>query len=446
MDRLNKRAFELLRAEVKRCSGDSPINKVEEEIVLKRLRKLRSQEGESVKLDELRDNIVDVLPQFSEKVLKEAAKVNQPPGILSKVTGMAVFAGSVAGIVWIINLPYPMIRRPVARVAPILLLPSYISMDNNYRQAIRNVEQADQLINNATSGADFTLGEKKVKAAQKYLDGLPVWFLGYEPRFYCSLFSCSWKFTLDEFENARANVARMEAKVFQEKNGQTGLEKAEESLNQAKTQYQQASNPTDKQNAIASWQAALDQIEQIPPATLAGKTAQTKLQAHKRDFEKLVGFAVDNQRTGSLIGAAQEFAFAAAKASQNPPHSAPEWEQIIKLWQEAIKRLEQVPLEDQGYLQAQKLLATYQTNLGIIQTRLTGEKESVDTLDIAQKEIQNLLASTPADANSLNRNSTISQLQGIIDNLRKVQYGTTAYPKAQELLAFAQNKLNQLQR
>jgi hypothetical protein len=32
-----------------------------------------------------------------------------------------------------------MIRRPVARTAPILLLPSYLKMDRNYRQAISKV-------------------------------------------------------------------------------------------------------------------------------------------------------------------------------------------------------------------------------------------------------------------------------------------------------------------
>ncbi|EDX72951.1 hypothetical protein MC7420_2569 [Coleofasciculus chthonoplastes PCC 7420] len=363
---------------------------------------------------------------------------------LSKIAWTGAILGSMAGLVWVVNLPYPMIRRPVARTAPILLLPSYIQMDHNYRQTIRNVEQADQLINNSTSAADFSLGEEKVKLAQTHLDKLPIWFLGYEPKFYCNLFSCSWKFTLDEFESARTNVARMEAKVFQEKNAQIELKKAETALNQAKQQYQQAATLTDKQNAIASWQTALDHIEQIPSATLAGQTAKTKLIGYQRDFQQVVGFAADNQRTGSLIGAAQEFAFAAAQAAQNPPHTVAEWQQIQKLWQQAIARLEQIPLEDQGYLEAQKLLATYQTNLGVIQTRSSAEAESMQALEEAQRQIQRLLANTPTDA-TIDRNLTISQLQGIINQLNKVQSGTTSYSKAQELLRSAQTKLQQLQ-
>jgi len=106
--------------------------------------------------------------------------------------------------------------------------------------------------------------------------------------------------------------------------------------------------------------------------------------------------------------------------------------------------LEKVPLEDQGYLEAQKLLVTYQTNLGIIQTRYLAETESIQALEEAQRQIQRLLANTPSDA-AINQNLTISQLQGIINQLNKVQPGTTSYSKAQELLISAQNKLQQLQ-
>ncbi len=94
-------------------------------------------------------------------------------------------------------------------------------MDYHYRQAIAKVEQADQLVNSATSPADLTLGEVKVIEAQKHLDNLPVWFLGYWPQY---TFWFGWQFTLDEFKSARANVGRMVAKVFQEKNAQTQRE------------------------------------------------------------------------------------------------------------------------------------------------------------------------------------------------------------------------------
>ncbi|MFQ4141339.1 hypothetical protein [Chlorogloeopsis sp. ULAP02] len=76
---------------------------------------------------------------------------------------MTILVTTVTGSVWVVNLPYPMIRWPVAKTAPILLLPSFISMDRNYRGTVNYVEQADQLINKATSQADIEYGADKVK-------------------------------------------------------------------------------------------------------------------------------------------------------------------------------------------------------------------------------------------------------------------------------------------
>jgi len=121
---------------------------------------------------------------------------------------------------------------------------------------------------------------------------------------------------------------------------------------------------------------------------------------------------------------------------------------VENLWQQAITRLEQIPKDDlAGYAEAQKLLAEYDNNLGQVKIRRQAEADSVQALQQAQSQKQRLLASLPTDAASLeqNRNSIASQLQAIIDGLRTVQPGTTAYLEAQALLLFAQNKLKQLQ-
>lgn len=256
MTRLNARAFEILCAELRKCSGAEKLVQVQRDIVLKRLEKLRSSQGSPASLAELRHAILDIIPDFSENALKAAARANRPRGAsLSKIKSVAGIIVGSAGMLWVVNLPYAMIRLPVARVAPILLLPSYINMDYHYRKAITRVEQGDQLINKATSLADLTLGEVRVKEAQKHLDNLPVWFLGYWPQY---TFWFGWQFTLDEFKTARASVGRMEAKVFQEKNAQTQLLQGEQTLNAAKQQYQQGQTVSDRETAIASWQAAVD--------------------------------------------------------------------------------------------------------------------------------------------------------------------------------------------
>ena len=219
-------------------------------MVIKRLEKLRSQNGTFASIEEIRDTFKDEFPNFSESALKAAVKANRAPGVFGKIVFAGSLIGAGAGIIWLLNLPFPMIRWPVAKTMPILLLPSFISMDHNYRQAIALVEQSDQLVNKATAAADFDLGETKAKQAQKHLDALPVWFLGYYPETYCSFFGCTWRFTVDEFQAARKNVGRMDAQIFQQKNAFTQLAEVEQTLNTAKQQYQQAKMPqTDKKLA-----------------------------------------------------------------------------------------------------------------------------------------------------------------------------------------------------
>lgn len=420
--------------------------------------------------------------------------------MFGKIKFAAFFIAGTAGVIWVVNLPYPMIRKPVAQVAPILLLPSFMSMDHNYRGAIDALEQADQLISRATSTADIELGGEKVKAAKKHLDNLPVWFLGYYPQRYCTLFSCSWQFTLDEFQQARERVARLDAVVFQDKNALVPFNEAKNSLETAKQQYAQAKDTKERETAIANWQIAIDKLEQISQQTLAGKTAQRQLIAYKRDFEnarissfitaaqefdleaqkiqptnsqvaaelwqqaisrlervpnenpqyvdaqKLIASyqvkqkTVIDPRSTTLIAAAKQYALAAAQASQNPPHTVQKWEQIADLWKKAIQQLENVQVSEPSYVEAQKLIAQYQTNLGTIQNRRQAESDAKEILDAANKEIQSLIASPPS-----NKNEAKAEIIRVMNQLSNVKSGTTSYAEAQRLLKLADNQVKKLQ-
>jgi hypothetical protein len=362
----------------------------------------------------------------------------------SKLIWIAILIGIPVGVIWVANLPYSVIRRPVVQNAPVLLLPSYMSMDHHYRQALVLVEQAEQLIEKATSPADLALGEQKVQEAQKHLDELPSSFASDSSEYRYWWYDR--QFSIYGFNASRSKVGQLEAKVFQEKNAQTLLTENMQTLLNAKQQYKQAATVTDQKTAIAAWQTALNQLKQIPGQTLAGETAQNQLDGYKREFEEVVGLAAGNERISALITAARQFSWQAAKAGQNPPHTVTQWRQIEHLWQEAIERLKEVPADDvAGYPQAQQLLAIYETNLGEVKVRQQAEADAGEALSAAQREIENLLASLPDDAHSVDRNRVNSQLQSIINQLQKVQSGTTAYLKAQELLLSANNKLRQLQ-
>ncbi|MBD1922074.1 hypothetical protein H6F77_13380 [Microcoleus sp. FACHB-831] len=470
MSRLNTRAFEILRAEVQKCAGDDPLSQLEQNLVLQELQLLRSQEGSPVSLQEMRKAVIGTYANFSEKVLLEATKANSTKegekivgaatssnlsasiGGCLKLAVLAALAvvGGIGALVLAIAV-YLGSQKPVGETASVSGSQA-MSVEDHYQQAQALVDQADQLVNRAGTPADLALGEEKLNEAKKHIDSLPVSHTVSSKRYYytkkgrrrVSGYDTQTIYD-DRYTSVRSKFEQINTQLDQEKKAQGLLNQREQALITAKQQYKQAQTSIDKEKAIASWKLSLNQLDDISTQTLAGKTAQTKLEAYKPDFEQVVGFIVSTQRTGTLIEGAKQFAFAAAKAGQNPPHTASEWEQVQNLWSKAIDQLETIGVEDAGYVEAQKLLATYQTNVGVVQTRLKAENESLEALKQGKQQIQYLIGSTPTKAASVDRNQTASQLQGIIDKLQTVKSGTTAYREAQQLAQFAQNKLRQLQ-
>ncbi|KAM3116476.1 hypothetical protein [Phormidesmis sp. 146-33] len=453
MPRLNDRAFTLLQVEIQNSFSDSALQ-VQRELTLRRLERFRTQEGSPLSYDEIRGAIVDLLPDFPEKVLKAAAKANgsprttkpsaKPSSKSSSIPWGAIKLSSVAllliaGGLYVVNLPIPALRWSVARSMPILLIPSFMSMDSHYRGAIDAVEQADQLINQATAPEDFELGGTKVKEAQQHLEALPVWFVGYYPRQYCSFVQCRWRFTLDEFRSARENVARMEAKLFQEGNARTQLEEKEQALDEAKQAYSQAKDNSGRQKAIAQWQTAIDALKKIPEQTLAGRMSQKTIEAADRDFQQVVGFAADNTRTGNWMQAAKEFAQAASQGKS--PKNLTELQETKGLWEEAIDRLEKITVDDPDFREAQKQLVAYKQSLSAVEIQMQAERESVQAFQEAQRLRQTLLAITMNDPNGLDRGRAARSLQEIVDELQKVKQGTTVYAEAQNLMKAAEKRL-----
>ena len=441
MSRLNKKAFKIIAAEIaKAAARDKIAGEVSQKIAKQRLKELRSSKGKPVTEAELKYLIGDLFLDFDPKVIKKAVRVNRPSSSLWLIPKIAVGLGSLAGVIWILNLPYPMIRRPVAKTAPIILLPSYLKMDRNYREAIAKVEQADQLINRATSLADLELGREKVSQAQQNLDALPVWFLGYEPQMYRSFLRFGWNFTLDEFRSARAKVGRMEAKIFQEINAYAELERARQDIKQAKHNYQQAADNIAKQQAIAAWQQGLDRLNELADGTLAQQHARASYSAYLRDFQQVSGLVAGNNRTNKIIAVAQQFHLKATNNCSHPPYAANRWQECIKLLGRAVSTLEKVPLEDAGYLEVQTLLADYETKLGEMRIRLQEEKESKQAYNSARRAIANL----PKSVDRSNRDRTAREISIIVNLLEEVKPQTTVYADATSMMNFANRKLKQL--
>ncbi|MBD2158838.1 hypothetical protein [Leptolyngbya sp. FACHB-16] len=325
---------------------------------------------------------------------------------------------------------------------PILLLPSYMHVDRDFRDAIALTEQSKQLIDNATSFADIQMGAQKVTEAQAKLDALPLDLVSYWPNRYYYWYD--WRFSPVAFNGARAEVGRLQAKVFQEQNAHTVLTDVEQALNKAKQNYQAAPDLVSKQAAITAWRVALNQMEIVPAQTLAGDIARQKLEPEKDEFQAIVGESATSRETAVLIESARSFAWEAAKRAQNPPHSVEEWAAIEQLWEKAIYLLSQVSAttDPTGFAEAQKLMATYQSNRLDISIRKQAESEAIDSLKRTQQEIQSLLA----QLNYMNANQVAARLQGILTELNSIKPGTTAYKEAEILRLQTNNKLQEISR
>ncbi len=207
--------------------------------------------------------------------------------------------------------------------------------------------------------------------------------------------------------------------------------------------YQQAKSPSEKQEAIAAWQAGLDQLDRIPAQTLAGRMSQPQINAYQRDFQQAAGVVGSIQQTGTLITAAAQYGMAAAQLSQNPPHTVAEWEEIERLWQSGIQELQRVTPDNPAYVQAQQKLAEYKKNEAIARIRQQAEAKGTNALEKAKSQITQWQKS----AGSGTEVSILgSQLQSIIYELDQVPPGTTASQEATELKQLAEAKMKELGR
>ncbi|MDY7019761.1 MAG: hypothetical protein SWJ54_00165 [Cyanobacteriota bacterium] len=430
MQRLGDRAFEILSGEVNSGFQDNLASELGRKIVMQRLDKLRSQMGEPLSYEELRQVVSDQFPDFNDRVLKQAASVNRNPQIFNPVLrGSLVVAGFIT-LLWLANLPFAWIRWPVNKTAPILLFPSYMRMNSNYRKAISIADDTEKLLQNAATSAEIDVGEQKIQKAYQYLDRLPSWFLDFNPKFYCSLFECSWQFTTEEYQETRQRIQSIEAQIIQEQYAQERLNEAESALNAARQEYQQLK--VGQRQVIASWQAAIDLFDQIPSDTLAGRLSANRSFKAQKDFEKEVDEATREKRGTTLIATAQQYAVQAVNLTQEPPHPAETWKQAVDLWERAIRQLEKVSEDNSAYEDAQEKLEEYEANLKKIRQRLEDEQESVEAMKKAEKliaEWRELSRTSDPNLRTLNW-----KLSNIIRTLKEVKPGTTVNTEAQDLL------------
>jgi len=378
-------------------------------------------------------------PVLHPRPMQSPQPVRRKSGLWGKLMILTVLLGVPAAALWAVNLPYPVVRRPVARNAPLLLLPSYVSMDQNFREAIALVEQSKQLIDSATSFADIELGGQILTEAQAKLDALPLDLMDYWHGGVYGMSYGRWRYSPIAFQQYRQEVGGLQAKVFQEQNANAALVSAEQALSTAKQNFQAAPDELSKRTAMTEWRTALNQLNLIPPSTLAGEIAAQNLATAEAEFRDTVGLLAESEVSAAIIAAARGLGYQASAVGQNPPHKIARWQEAERLWLKAIQELAKISPYDVGYQTAQDTAAVYQLNLSEIRIRMQAEQDAVALLATANRDIQRL-----TDDRYLTTNAAIGQLEEIVHNLRQIPDSTTVYADAEFLIQRAQARLTQL--
>lgn len=143
----------------------------------------------------------------------------------------------------------------------------------------------------------------------------------------------------------------------------------------------------------------------------------------------------------AMVVTALRMAGLAAQKSQNPPHEVEEWQDMERLWEDAIAQLQQVPPDSLIYPFAEGRLAGYRGNLAEVRGRLKLEREGERTLEMAKKTAQIAQARQGVAKGAESWQLVYDTWQSAANTLASIPDGTIAHQEAQLLLARYQPKL-----
>jgi hypothetical protein len=356
-----------------------------------------------------------------------------------RIKFITLTVGVVGGGLAIANLPIPAIREPIAKHAPILLLPSIIAWDHNYREGTVALEQAEQLIQQAKHPDDLTGGDRYLKSAKEHLNALPSDGINnYEASSYCYFRTCSWRFSGGEIQQRRESLARVEATLTQEQNLQSQLQQTIDAIAESQVNYKNAKGDIQKQSIVTQWEQDIEQLAALSSSTLTGRLANVEREKAQTAFKNATGFSHDQKRSGNLIQAAKQFAISAQKMTLGESHSVSEWQAILNQWDSAIGPLKSISVDNPDYVSSRKTLADYQQQQSRARIRLQEEQTAIALLQTTEAQI-NVLVRTHTN---LNRDQAKAEMMAIEANLKKIAPGTTTHPQAQEWLNSLRKRLN----
>jgi len=168
--------------------------------------------------------------------------------------------------------------------------------------------------------------------------------------------------------------------------------------------------------------AARSQLEGIPPWSRHHRRT-------RRLLDRLEGRSQQLQAARSPLG----LGYQAALLSQNPPHSIEEWQEMERLWLEAIAELETIDPENPAYPLARAKLREYRDNLAAVQQRAILERRGQEQVEAAQLAAE-VARTQEGQAQDLETwQQTYSSWRNAVGALMRVPPQTTAQREARQL-------------
>ncbi|MGA7935821.1 MAG: hypothetical protein WCA35_19880 [Kovacikia sp.] len=139
------------------------------------------------------------------------------------------------------------------------------------------------------------------------------------------------------------------------------------------------------QQAKSKWQQAIALLETAATetsssATTASVQSREKLPVYRANYTAIDRRLTTEQAAAGNLQTAQELAWQAAVAVQNPPHALNVWQNASRQWQDAIDLLEKIPKSTFAFAKSQEKLVTYRNNYNTISQHAETETQALMTL------------------------------------------------------------------
>lgn len=449
MPRLSDRAFEIVKREIERHYGEDPGDQIERVILLARLESLRLHQGKPMTRIEIWEVLSDIAPDFNQKVLREAEKVDTESfpllGVSMGVGAVTVLLAAAVGMDSTADGGTTPWLKAFSQTDP----PPPSNQTAKAKGTVETSARPQVLTDQRPVWVNFGKVSDKTQTQAQVDPFETAKSIGWQAALksqnpphsaqHWGETAALWSSAIEQLEqvprqNESYQQAQLKKKVY-EQNLQEIRARQTEAMKLARAQ---ATKQTAKQTAKGQDTPLKGNLKTAQAATINAE--QTPRFSGQTTGQPTVQTTVQNtgKRPEDPLKVAKRYGWQAALASQNAPHSSEKWADISRIWQTALLNLDNIDAASPSYAEAQQVKARYQQNLSEIRDRYQQEQS-------AAQRIQSLNATLIEMDSSIEPNMTkYSQLKSIMGKLKAIPAGTQAHAKAQEMIANVARRMNEI--